>query len=461
MSNVRPRAAGVSTPAPRGVGLAAAVSIGVGGMIGAGIFSILGVVAGVSGTALPVSFVIGGVVAILSAYSYVKLGVRYPSVGGASQFLVEEFGDGLFSGALNIFQYFAYIIAIALYAHGFAGYALTFFPSSTAGWVEEALAVGIVVLFTLVNFLGSRVMGRAETVIVAIKVGVLVLFIAAGIFFVEPDRLAPSGWGEPQNLLFGAGVLFIGYEGFGLITNAAGEMTNPRRELPRAIYLATAIVITIYVLVAIVVIGNLSLPALKAAEDSALAEAARPFLGQFGFTLIAIAALLSTSSAVNATLFGAANVSYQVAKDGELPESFTRKVWSHNSEGLFITAGLVAVFVLLFDLGSIAMMGSAAFLVIYAAVSFGHLRIHRETGARPSILWASLVALLVMFVLLMIYILNNQPAAAVALVATLAISVIMEWVYRRRTGRRLHHLADTSHRRNSNEGGKAGERNSS
>src|SRR4051812_20890994 len=452
MSNVSRHAPSTSTSASRGLGLPAAVSIGVGGMIGAGIFSILGVVAGVSGTALPVSFVVGGVVSLLAAYSYVKLGVRYPSVGGASQFLVEEFGDGLFSGALNIFQYFAYIIAIALYAHGFAGYALTFFPSSTAGWIEEALAVGIVVLFTLVNFLGSRVMGRAETVIVVIKVGVLVIFIAAGIFFVDPARLAPSGWGEPQDLLFGAGVLFIGYEGFGLITNAAGEMTNPRRELPRAIYLAMAIVIAIYVLVAVVVIGNLSLPALKAAEDSALAEAARPFLGQFGFTLIAIAALLSTSSAVNATLFGAANVSYQVAKDGELPDRFTRKVWSHNSEGLFITSGLVVVFVLLFNLGPIAMMGSAAFLIVYAVVCLGYLRVHRQTGAKPAFIWASLVALLVMFVLLMIYILNNQPAAAVALFVTLAISVIAEWAYRRKTGRRLHHLADASASGGSHEG---------
>ena len=234
MSSVHRRSAITTTGRPRGLGLPAAVSIGVGGMIGAGIFSILGVVAGVSGTALPVSFVLGGVVAILAAYSYLKLGVRYPSVGGASQFLVEEYGDGLRSGALNIFQYFAYIIAIALYARGFAGYATTFFPNSTTTWLDEVFAVGIVVLFTVVNFLSSRVMGRAETVIVAIKLGVLVLFIAAGIFFVEPSRLAPSGWDEPQNLLFGAGILFIGYEGFGLITNAAGEMTNPRRELPRA-----------------------------------------------------------------------------------------------------------------------------------------------------------------------------------------------------------------------------------
>ena len=445
MSNVPRRPTGAAPSTTGDLGLPAAVSIGVGGMIGAGIFSILGVVAAVSGTALPVSFVIGGIVAILAAYSYLKLGVRYPSVGGASQFLVEEYGDGLRSGALNIFQYFAYIIAIALYARGFAGYATTFFPNSMSTWLDEAFAVGIVVLFTLVNFLGSRIMGRAETAIVVIKVGVLVLFIAAGIFSVEPDRLAPSGWGEPQNLLFGAGILFIGYEGFGLITNAAGEMTNPRRELPRAIYLAVGIVITIYVLVAVVVIGNLSISALKAAEDSALAEAARPFLGQLGFTLIAIAALLSTSSAVNATLFGAANVSYQVAKDGELPESFTRKVWSRNSEGLFITAGLVMVFVILFDLGPIAMMGSAAFLIVYAAVSFGHLRVHRETGANPTIIWASLLTLLIMFVLIMIYILDNQPAAAVVLVATLAASVLVEWAYRRWTGRRLRRLAEAPH----------------
>ncbi|HZB81260.1 MAG TPA: hypothetical protein VE288_00240 [Rubrobacteraceae bacterium] len=102
--------------ATKGLGLLAAVSIGVGGMIGAGIFSVLGVVATVSGTALPLSFLIGGAIASLAAYSYTKLGVRYPSVGGAVQFLVEGFGDGLVSGAINIFQYFGFIIAIALYA---------------------------------------------------------------------------------------------------------------------------------------------------------------------------------------------------------------------------------------------------------------------------------------------------------------------------------------------------------
>jgi amino acid transporter len=426
---------------PKGLSLAAAVSIGVGGMIGAGVFSIMGVVAGVSGTALPLSFAIGGVVALLAAYSYTKLGQRYPSVGGSVQFLVQGYGDGLRSGAINIFMYIAYVIAIALYANGFAAYAVTFFSENPGELVTKALAVGVVVGFAAVNFLGTRAMGRAETAIVAIKLTILVVFIVGGMLFIEADRLEPSGWAGVSDILFGAGVLFIGYEGFGLITNAAGEMRDPRRELPRAIYGAVAIVIAIYVLVAIAVIGNLSLSEIAASKDSALAEAAKPALGEFGFKLIAIAALLSTSSAVNATLFGAANVSYQIAKDGELPQSFTRKIWDRNVEGLFITTALVVLFVIAFDLGPIAMMGSAAFLLVYAAVNYGHLRIRADTGARASIIWLSLLTCLAMFVLLMIYIVEEQPAATwIALLAALALSVAIEWAYRRRGGRTLASL---------------------
>ena len=108
------------------IGLVAALSIGVGGMIGAGIFSILGVVARVSGSALPLSFAIGGVVAGLAAYGYVALGKTFSGVGGAVTFLVRGYGEGVASGSLNLFQYFAYIITIALYATGFAAYAETF-----------------------------------------------------------------------------------------------------------------------------------------------------------------------------------------------------------------------------------------------------------------------------------------------------------------------------------------------
>jgi amino acid transporter len=280
-------------------------------------------------------------------------------------------------------------------------------------------------------------------VIVIIKVTILVFFIVGAFFSIDPDRLSPSGWPNGVDIIFGAGILFVGYEGFGLITNAAGDMVNPKRELPRAIYIAVAIVISIYVLVAIGVIGNLPLPELESAQDYALAEAAKPFLGEFGFKLIAIAALLSTSSAVNATLFGASNVSYQIARDGQLPSTFTKARWNRHIEGLFITAGLSVVFVLGFDLGPIAMMASAAFLIVYAAVNAAHLKVRSQTGARTWVVVASLVACVAMFVLLMVYIVRKAPAAAwITLLATLAAAFAIEVVYRARTGRRFRTLAE-------------------
>ena len=114
-------------------------------------------------------------------------------------------------------------------------------------------------------------------------------------------------------------MLFIGYEGFGLVANAAGDMRNPRVMLPRALYTAVILVILLYLVVAVTVTGNLSNAQIEQAKDYALAEAAKPFLGEFGFRLIAIAALFSTASAINATLFGSANVCYMIARDGELP----------------------------------------------------------------------------------------------------------------------------------------------
>jgi amino acid transporter len=433
------------TPARKkgSVGLLAAVSIGVGGMIGAGIFSILGVVASVSGSALPVSFAIGGFIALLAAYSYTKLGTRFPTSGGSVQFLVEGLGDGILSGGLNVFQYLAYVISMALYAAGFAGYAITFLPSGTPSWVQRLLAAGLIVVFAGVNFLGSKVVGRAESVIVIIKVTILVVFIIGAFFSLDSDRLSPSTWPSGLDIVFGAGILFVGYEGFGLITNAAADMGNPKRELPKAIYLAVGIVIAIYVLVAVGVIGNIPIPALEQAKDYALAEAAKPFLGQAGFKLIAIAAVLSTSSAVNATLYGASNVSYQIARDGQLPTTFTNTLWHRHVEGLFITAGLSIAFVLAFDLGPIAMMASAAFLIVYAAVNAAHLRIRAKTGANAAMIIASLVACSAMFVLLMVYIVQHAPSAAwITLVATLVASFAIEVVYRRRTGRRFHRLED-------------------
>jgi amino acid transporter len=419
------------------IGLFAAMAIGIGGMIGAGIFSILGVVAQAAGTAMWLSFLIGGTVALFSTYSYAKLGARYPSAGGAVEFLVKGFGDGVLSGGINLYMWIGYVIALALYAQGFAGYAMTFVPPNLPAWLPKAIGCCIVLVFTGVNVIGARVVGRSETFIVVVKLLILFLFAGAGLFFIQPKYLSPELWPPATGILFGAGVLFIGYEGFGLVANAAEDMDNPRKLLPKALYMSVIIVILIYIAVSVAVVGNLDIGAILKAKDYALAEAAKPFLGDFGFRLIAVGALFSTASAINATLFGAANVSYVIARDGQLPQVFSWKIRQNATGGLFITAALVILFILFFDLSGIAMMGSGAFLLIYACVHAAHLRVADETGGKKWIVSLSLVTCLAMLAVLTVYIYENSRFALITMIALIPICLCAELAYRRATGRTI------------------------
>jgi amino acid transporter len=418
------------------MGLWAATSIGVGGMIGAGIFSILGIACQIGGNAVYISFILAGAVALLSTYSYAKLGVKYPSMGGPVEFLVRGFGDGIFSGGISILLWIGYIIALALYARAFAAYSLTFFIDAPHYWLNIS-ATGIILFFTAVNFIGSKAVGRSELFIVTIKVGVLILFAALGFFFIKPQLLSTTYFPSVNNIFYATAVIFLAYEGFGLITNTAEDMEDPANTLPKALYLSVIIVIAIYVAVSVAVIGNLSLPEIIKAKDYALAEAAKPFLGLIGFKIMAIAALLSTSSAINATLYGGANVCYMIAKEGELPEFFERKVWGKGIEGLFITAGLVILFANLFDLAKIAMLGSATFLLIYAAVNIGHLKLYKETRANLALIWLSILGCLSVFIVLVYYLLNHSILTLVVLSIILLLSFGIEFIYRKATYRSL------------------------
>lgn len=421
------------------ISLLGSLSIGVGSMIGAGVFSVLGVVAAIAGPALPVSFAVGAAVAGLVAYSYVALGRTMPTVGGAVTFLARSYGGGVVAGGLNLFQYLSYVITIALYAVGFQAYANTLWRLPHDLW-----AVIVVVGFTGVNFLGARTMGRAETAIVAVKVAILLLFALAGLTAGTgpgPGLLAPGHWPGPFDVLAGAGVLFVGYEGFGLITNAAANMADPATELARSIYGSIGVVTVVYLAVAVAVVVSVPLGTLTHLGDSALAVAARPTLGRVGFRLVSVAALLSTASAVNATLFGATNVAYQIAKNGHLPRAFDRAMWGRDVEGLFLTAGLVIVVVLAFPLDAVASMGSAAFLALYLAVVVGHLRVRRLTGARATPIWLAALACAGLLGVLIAHMIGSAPSSAIALGATLAASLVAELLGR---GRRRAPLASAA-----------------
>jgi amino acid transporter len=410
-------------------------AIGVGGMVGGGIFAVLGLAVDLSHGGTPLAFLIAGLVALLTSYSYVRLSVRYPSQGGTVEFINQAFGAGMLTGGLNVLLWISYIVMLSLYSYAFGSFGAQLFPGSLQTVMKHVLITAVVLLMTALNVLGSRSVGKAERWIVGLKIAILMVFIGLGTFSVSSGRLAVSTWSSPVTLMAGGMVIFLAYEGFELIANTAGDVRDPERTLPRAFYASVVFVIVLYVLISIVAVGNLSLDKIAAAQDYALAAAAEPFLGSAGFMMITVAALLSTASAINATLYGSSRVSFVIAKEGELPPLFERRVWRGSMEGLFITAGMTCVVANSFNLTSISTMGSAGFLLVFAAVNWSQVKLHEMTGGRRWLSGVGAAVCVAALAVLVVQTAQNAPTNVLVLVAMVAIAFLVEFLYRRRTGR--------------------------
>jgi amino acid transporter len=413
-----------------GLGLLAVVAIGVGGMVGGGIFAVLGLAVQEAGGGTPVAFALAGVVALLSAYSYEKLSIAYPSRGGTVTFLDRAFGAGMVTGSLNVLLWLSYIVMLSLYALAFGSYGATFLPQAWQSVGTHVLISVSVIAITGLNLLSAEWIGRAEGWIVGLKVLILLVFVGVGLVGANASQAAPSTWSSPLRLIAGGMIIFLAYEGFELIANTARDVTDVRRTLPRAYFIAVGFVIALYVAVAFVTVGNLSVDKIVAAKDYALAEAAKPFLGQAGFAFIAVAAMLSTASAINATLYGAARVSYSIARDGELPAELDRKVWGEPIEGLLITSALTLLVANFFDLTSISTLGSAGFLIIFGAVNIANARRARDTHSHAAISVVAALACGGALGALVWQTLRTQPSKLWVLVAMVGLAVAVEGLYR-------------------------------
>jgi len=426
-------------PARKGkLSLWEATAIAVGIIIGASIFSILGVGAEIAGRNLPLAFALASAAATLVAYSYAKLGSKFISNAGPIEFIVRGIGDNIFTGMLAFLLWFTYVVSISLFAVTFAGYFLALFHLQHSYVNMAIVEVAIVIVFTILNFFGSKAVGRAESLIVAAKLGILGLFIIAGIWTIHPSWVVPQMDSKHlMGAIYAMTIFFLSYTGFGLVTNASEDIEEPEKNVPRAIYLSLVIVTIVYISIAIVAVGNLPIEELVKAKDYALAMAAKPFLGEFGFTLISIGALLSTSSAINATLYGGANIAYALAKKGELPRVFERKVWFGEPEGLYITALLGIFFALFLNLDGIAAVCSATFISTYIAVIVAHWKLADITRGNRGIIALSLAVVLAIFALLMKLQWDTNQRAFYTTVGVYTASLVIEYVYRRLTGRTL------------------------
>ncbi len=412
--------------------LAEVISMAVGTMIGASIFSIFGLGARIAGQDLPVAFLLSGVYALVVAYSYAILGSKIISNAGPIAFILKGIGDNVVTGALSILMWLTYVVSISLFVKGFAGYFLPFAHIETTSLSIGIVEVVLIAFFTGLNFFGSKTVGKTEFYIVLTKLSILLVFILAGFLTIKGSAITPNFDHAHTSGLFNASIIFfLSYMGFGLITNASENIRNPKRNVPLAIFLSIFIVMIIYVSISVVTLGNLPLQDIIKAQENALAEAARPFLGNFGFMLISLGALFSISSALNATLFGGANIAYSLAKDGELPEMFERKVWFKSTEGLYFTAGLGLLFALFFDLSEIATITSTVFTVIYIFVLIAHFKLSKQFGGNRLLISINLLILMVVFIALMKYQWGTQKNAFYASILTFTGALVIEYLYRK------------------------------
>lgn len=419
------------------IGYLSAVSIGIGGMVGGGIFAVLGIAVQLSGKTTPIAFFMAGMVALVTSYSYAKLSVRFPSEGGTVEFLNQAFGEGILTGGMNVLLWLSYVVMLSLYAYAFGSYGSVFFPASVQTLMKHVLISGVVILLTSLNIIGSRVVGKAEEWIVGFKLAILITFIAFGIRGVGSQQLFSLAGSGPLQLLAGGMIIFLAYEGFELIANTAKDVEDPGKTLPRAYYTAVGFVIILYVMIAIVTVGNVSVDTIVQAKDYALAVAAKPFMGNIGFSLIAVAALLSTASAINATLYGASRVSYIIAKDGELPASLEKKIWNRPVEGLLITSIFTLIIANIFDLSSISIMGSAGFLLIFAGVNAANLVLSGKTNSSRVLSATGVFVCIVALIALIWHTVTVSFNSIWILIVMVASSFAVEAIYRSITGRRI------------------------
>jgi amino acid transporter len=408
-----------------------AAFIGVGAMVGAGIFSLLGAAGEVAGAAVWISFLLAGAIAMLQGYSFAKFGARYPSAGGLLEYVRQGYGGGHVTGVVAWLLLTANAIITAMVAVSFGSYASGAITDGDETW-GKVFAVAVVVVMTALNVVGSRAVAHAQTVVVVVVIGILTIFAVSTISTIDADLLDPSGYPSVADIVASVALTFFAFLGFGVITFTAKDLADPPRQLPRAMFLALGIATVIYVAVALGVFGTLTVGEVIESGGTALAVAAEPTLGRAGYWMMTVTALFATAGATNAGLYPAAGLCEEMAGTGQFPPAMGARLGERVPVGLAFTAvsaGLLAVF---FDLSAIASIGSVVALVVFSLITVGHVRVRHETGANVAVLAVAIVATVAVLVAFVFTTLVDEPATAVTLVVITLGCIVVDAVWKSR-----------------------------
>ncbi len=416
-------------------GLWSAVFLGIGSMVGAGIFIVIGEAGSIAGNLVWLSFILGGVAALLSGYSLAKLAIAYPSRGGIVEYLVQGYGEGVFSGSAGVLFYFSQLIAIAAVAKSFGTYAVTFMPHGSIS--ANIFALGIVGLFIAINLIGASLVAKSENIIVFVKLTVLLIFVALALFYVDPKLLSSSDMPPINKMFFAVGLTFFAYQGFSVITNTVEDMQDPKNTILKAMTITILFVGLLYVLTSVAVLGNMPLSEVIKAKDYALAQAAEPIFGSLGFKIMAATALLATASAINATLYATTEIGYTLAKEGNLPKAYTYNIHA-SYEGLIISGFLIIPMILFLNLSEITTIAALVVLIIQGLAHVGHLFKIKQTGANKFLVILAVVSMFGIAGLTLYYTsIKQMPQIALYILFAFGLAFLVEIILRLTTKRKI------------------------
>ena len=380
----------------RDLSLFSVTMIGVGAMIGAGIFVLTGIAAGVAGPAILIAFLLNGIVAFFTASAYAELGGSIPEAGGGYLWVKESLPQpsGFLSGWMS---WMAHSVACSLYAIGFGAYfgevllefkIPLFFPPEV---LKKILAVLIVVMFSSINYRGAKETGKIGNVVTLLKIFILFFFVLIGskVIFSAPQRFThffPFFSKGCIGILTAMGLTYIAFEGYEIIAQSGEEVKNPVKNIPKAIFLSILIVVPIYIFVAFVALGVVNPEGITAwdflasKKEVAMVEAARN-ISFFGGAVLLLGGLLSTISALNATIFSSSRVSFAMGRDHNLPPIFARihAKFRTPSGSILVSSALIILMLLLLPIEDIASSADIMFLFLFIFVNIALIHIRRKT----------------------------------------------------------------------------------
>lgn len=428
----------------KNLGLAELIAIALGGMVGGGIFTVLGISVSMIGTLTPIAIIVGGLIAALAAYSYVKLGLYYRDEGATYSFYKKTYPGSRFSAsAIGWFIIFGYISTLALYAYTFSSYAISSSAFANNIWLRKGIAIAVIGAFALINVWSVNGMGKIEDVMVYTKLVVLTIISVVlmqngttdfGTFIGNMALDAEKS--SVFSILIVASLTFVSYEGFQLVINAVDEMKDPEKNIPRAIYSAIALAILIYVVISLGALFAIPMEEIIKNKEYALAAGAGDVLGTLGTNLVILGALLASSSAISGTLFGSSRQMSVVAKDGYFPNWLSIRKNNSPQNAIIGISIMASLLIVVGGLELILEFGSITFLLVSLLMAIANFKIRAKTNSSTFLTLLSILGLGLGGVLILYYEFTNKWEQMMAIVILYIILGFGAWVYSKKQEKR-------------------------